>query len=314
MSDQRRVECCVCHIPLESPYKMLGGRAYCDHHYAVVNRPNPGFWRATVIEVIAMGLLAALVAFLADRFLGPLSGTALMVAGVLLAIIPSALWMGFFYRQDRLEPEPKTQILAVFMLAALLADVFGRRIVNDWFQVNRWASFDTTTSLLASILIIAVTAQLIIYIVMRLLVYDTPEFDERMDGIIYGTMAGLGVATVGNLYFVISNEGVALGPGIVQTVTTALAQASFGGLQGWFMAEAKFTRKPIWWVPGGFALATLFNGVFSWLIGEVSAVGLQVDPWRSLIFGIMVALATFLLLAFLMARTTEITLRQGTRS
>lgn len=313
MSDKRRVQCCVCHQPLDPPYQTLGGRAYCAQHYAQVNRPNPGFWRATIIEVIGMGLLAAVVAVLADRFVGPLSGPALLIAGILIAIIPSALWMFFFYRQDRLEPEPKTQIAAVFLLAALLADVFGRRIVSDWFQVNRWASFDTTTSLLASILIIAVTAQLIIYVVLRLLVYDTPEFDERMDGIIYGTMAGLGVATVGNLYFVIANEGVALGPGIVQTVTTALAQASFGGLQGWFMSEAKFTTKPDWWVPTGFALATVLNGVFSWLIGEVSAVGLQVDPWRSLLFGIMVALATFLLLAFLMARSTEATLRQGTR-
>lgn len=312
-SDNRDIHCCVCHEPLTPPVKALGGRAYCERHYAAVNKPHTGFWRATVIQIASMAALAAVVALLAQTVLGPLSGPGLIVAGVLLAIVPSALWVAFFYQQDRLEPEPKSRIAAVFLLAALLTDVFFRRMVNEWFRPAEWASRDSLTSLLASILIIAVSAQLIIYVVIRLIVYDSEEFDERMDGIIYGTVAGLGVATVTNLYFVIANEGVALGPGVVQTVTTALAQASFGGLQGWFMAEAKFEHKPVWWVPAGFALATLANGVFSWLIGEVSATGLQVDPWRSLIFGVLVALFAFLVLAALMRRTTEVTLRRASR-
>ncbi|HMQ34638.1 MAG TPA: PrsW family glutamic-type intramembrane protease [Chloroflexaceae bacterium] len=313
MSENREIECCVCHEPLTPPFKTLGGRAYCDRHYAKVNRPHASFWRATAIQIASMALLAAVVALLAQNVVGPLSGPGLLVAGVLLAVIPSALWLAFFYQQDRLEPEPAGRVAAVFLLAALLADVFLRRVVSDWFRPAEWASRDTVTSLLASVLIIAATAQLIIYVAIRLLVYDSEEFDERMDGIIYGTVAGLGVATLTNLYFVIGNEGVALGPGVVQTVTTALAQASFGGLQGWFMAEAKFEHKPVWWVPAGFAAATLFNGVFSWLIGEVSATGLQVDPWRSLVFGMMVALFAFLLLAFLMRRNTEVTLRRAPR-
>ncbi len=313
MSENREIKCCVCHVPLAPPYRTLGGRAYCERHYAMVNKPHPGFWRATVIQIISMALLAVVVALLAQRVIGPLSGAPLLLAGVLLAIVPSALWLAFFYQQDRLEPEPKHQVAAVFLLAALLTDVFLRRVVNDWFRPAEWASRDTLTSLLASILIIAATSQLIIYVAIRLLVYDSEEFDERMDGIIYGTVAGLGVATLTNLYFVMANEGVALGPGVVQTVTTALAQASFGGLQGWFMAEAKFEHKPVWWVPAGFAAITLFNGLFSWLIGEVSAAGLQVDPWRSLIFGVMVALFAFLLLAFLMRRNTEVTLRRAPR-
>ena len=304
------ITCCVCNQPLSVPYKTLGGRAYCDRHYALVNKAHTGFWRAAVVQIAGMGVFSALVAVLANTVLGPLSGMGLLVAGVLLALIPSALWLVFFYQQDRLEPEPKQQIAAVFILAALLADVLLRRVTTEWFQVNVWASANTLTSLLASILIVAATAQLIIYLAVRLVVYDSAEFDERMDGIIYGTVAGLGVATVSNLSFVLANDGVALGPGVVQTVTTALALASFGGLQGWFMAEAKFAHRPAWWVPTGFALATLANGVFSWLIGEVSAAGLQVDPWRSLALGMAVALGAFFLLAFLMGRSTEVTLRR----
>jgi RsiW-degrading membrane proteinase PrsW (M82 family) len=228
-------------------------------------------------------------------------------------VVPSAIWLVFFYRQDRLEPEPKHQVAAVFLLALVLADVLGRRLIEDWFHVRLWASANSATSLAASILIVGVTWQAIAYAAVRLLVYTTPEFDERMDGIVYGTVAGLGVATLLNLRYVLDNGGVALGPGVINVVTTALAQASFGGLMGYFMAEAKFTHRPAWWVPLGFALAAALNGLFSWLIGEVSASGLGVDYWRSLAFGLVVALVAFFTLVALMRRSIEVTLRQTRR-
>jgi len=308
--DPATIECCICHERLSPPYQTLGGRAYCARHYAAVNRPRTGFWRATALQIGGMAVLAAIVAYAANQ-IGPLSGPALLVASVLLAVIPSLLWVVFFYQQDRLEPEPKQRVAAVFLLAALLTDVVARRLIYDWFRVSEWAPRTTLSSLLASILIIGATYQAIVYVAVRVLVYDTAEFDERMDGIIYGTMAGLGIAMVSNLYFVLANEGVALGPGVIATVTTAFAAASFGGLQGWFMAEARFEHKPVWWLPLGYALSTVLNGVFSWLISEVSAAGLQVAPWRSLLMGLSVALGAFLTLAALMRRSTAVTLRRA---
>ena len=137
---------------------------------------------------------------------------------------------------------------------------------------------------------------------MRIVVFATEEFDERMDGIVYGTIAGLGVATLLNLSHIIDNQGVALGPGVVYTVTTALAQASFGGVMGYFMAQAKFEHKPIWWIPLGVSIAAVLNGTFTWIIDEVSAAGLTVEPWRSLVAGILIAIGVFLVLVELMRR------------
>ncbi|MEI7646318.1 MAG: PrsW family glutamic-type intramembrane protease [Chloroflexales bacterium] len=313
MRDDRQFTCCICDEPLRPPHHILGQRAYCDRHFAKVNTSRAGFWQAGLIQIVSMGLLSALVAYLAS-LIGPLDGPALLVAGVVLAVVPSAIWLVFFYRQDRLEPEPKGRVAAVFFLALILTDVLGRRVTDDWLQVRLWASASSGTSLAASILISGITWQAIAYAAVRLLVYATPEFDERMDGIVYGTVAGLGVATLLNLRYVLDNGGVALGPGVINVVTAALAQASFGGLMGYFMAEAKFTRRPPWWVPAGFTLAAVLNGMFSWLIGEVSATGLSVAYWRSLILGVAVALAAFFTLVALMRRSIEVTLRQTGRS
>ncbi len=305
------VRCCICDKPLEPPYHILGHRAYCDEHFANVNKPHPGFWRASIIQIVGMGIFTAVLAWL-GRYFTTMDQTTLVLVGLFLAIVPTALWLVFFYRQDRLEPEPKSKLSLTFALAFLLTDVFGRRLINDWFRVSDWAPTGLWTSLLASILIIGFTYQVITYIAVRAIVYRTEEFDERMDGIVYGTVAGLGVATLLNFRYILDNQGVAIQPGVIHVVTTALAQASFAGLMGYFMAEAKFTHRPVWYVPVGFALAAVFNGFFSWLIREVSATGLSVDPYRSLALGLVVALIAFFALVALMRRSTEVTLRRAT--
>jgi RsiW-degrading membrane proteinase PrsW (M82 family) len=302
--------CCICGTPLEEPYKVLGNRAYCDYHYATINKSNTGFWRSAIIQLVLVGVVSAAIALLAN-LLPPLSGTPLLLLGLVIALIPTILWLGFFYQQDRLEPEPKAKIAQVFLLAFVLADFLGMRVIYDWFRLPDWAVFDTFTSLLTSILVIGFIYQAITYMAVRMVVYNTDEFDERMDGIVYGTIAGLGIATLLNIRYIFDNGGVALGPGVIRVTTTTLALASFSGLFGYFLAEAKFEHKPVWWIPLGFATASILHGLFSWLINEVSASGLTVNPWRSLILGLIVTLAVFALLLVVMRRSTEATLRQA---
>jgi RsiW-degrading membrane proteinase PrsW (M82 family) len=308
----KSVTCCVCDEPVSPPYNIIGQRAYCDRHFALVNKPHAGFWRAGVIQIVSMGLLSGIVAAMAGQ-VSELDHNWLMVVGLLLATVPSALWLAFFWRQDRLEPEPKTQIAAVFLVALVLTDVIALRAIRDWFQLSTWATGNSVVSLLASVLILGFLLQAVAYVAVRVTVYATPEFDERMDGIVYGTVAGLGIATLLNLHYIIDNQGVSLAPGVIHVVTTALAQASFSGVMGYFMAEAKFEHKPGWWIPLGVGLAAVLNGLFSWLMSEVSSVGLTVEPWRSLVLGLVVALATFSVLVALMRRVTQETLAESPR-
>src|SRR5262245_2440360 len=110
--------CCICGEPVAPPYHIVGGRVYCARHYAAINKPHAGFLRAGLAQIVGVGAASAIVAALAG-YLGAPGGAALIAIGVVLAIVPSAAWLYFFYRQDRLEPEPKTRIAAVFLLALL---------------------------------------------------------------------------------------------------------------------------------------------------------------------------------------------------
>jgi hypothetical protein len=148
------------------------------------------------------------------------------------------------------------------------------------------------------------------YAAVRSSIYHSPEFDERVDGVLYGTAAGLGYATVLNVSMIVNSGGIApeqLGSGIIRIVIVALVQASLGGFTGYFIARDKFDAPPIWWMPAGLMLAAVMNGLFSWLTGEVTTSPLTLGtdgasggytPWPALV---MAAILSGVLLALTFA-------------
>jgi RsiW-degrading membrane proteinase PrsW (M82 family) len=286
----------------------LGGRLYCPDHYTKVTQERQGVWASGVVEIGGVVVFSTLVALLAWLIKPNLSGTPLVLTGIVLAIIPAVIWMVFFYRQDRLEPEPKQYVAGVFILGMLLCNAIAIPLINQLFQVNRWLSTNTLTHIVGAILVIGITQEFLKYAAVRYSVYMTPEFDERVDGVVDGTAAGLGFATMLNIQYVIANGGVDLYMGVTRIAVTALAQASFSGITGYFLGRAKFEVEPVWWQSLGVVLAAVLNGLFTWARGEITQIGLDVNPWWGLLLATAVALVTFAVLWYLMRRANRITL------
>lgn len=301
--------CCVCH---ERPAtRTLGGRPYCDEHYEHATRDNRGFVRSGLINLGLIVVFTLVVSGFTALVPVNLSDATLLVVGLVLAVVPALLWLGFFYQQDRLEPEPHQYVMGVFVLALLVADVFGERLVNGFFQAREWLSLDSTSALVGYILVVGFTLEAIKYAVVRFTVYPTLEFDERMDGIVYGTAAGLGVATMLNLNFILDSGGAALSSGVIYIVVNALAHGAFGGVVGYFLGEAKFISEPVWWMPLGVTLAAVLDGLFSYFLAEVNQAGITVSPWRGLLFALVVAVVTFGALLYLIRRAIAQTLKSS---
>ncbi len=308
--------CCVCHQPVGPDAPRLGNRTYCELHFAKVTQDRSSIWRSGLWQIVAQIGFVLLVVLLAALFKPSLSGWALGIVSLTLALVPAVLWLFFFYQQDRLEPEPKGYVLAVFVLGALLAQAVGIPLLNDLFQVRRWLPLTTWSNILGSVLVIGFVQEFLKYAAVRYSVYPSKEFDERVDGVVYGTAAGLGYATMLNIHYVISNGGVNLQAGVIRIVVTALAQASFSGLSGYFLGRAKFEDEPVWWLPSGVALAALLNGLFTFARGELTTTGLSLsgggfNPWPGLILATIVAGGTFGLVFFLIRRANRLTLAAG---
>jgi RsiW-degrading membrane proteinase PrsW (M82 family) len=194
-----------------------------------------------------------------------------------------------------------------FVLGMLVATAIGIPVVDQVFDVGSWLFASPLVHLAGGILVIGIVQEALKYLTVRLSVYNSREFDERTDGIIYGTAVGLGFATALNVAFVVESGGVDLGTGAIRIVLTSLAHASFGGVIGYFLGRQKFEPRPIWWMPAGVALAAILNGVFFFLRSTVGRGTIEgpldaVAPWIGLILAALLAAAVTAVLSTLIRR------------
>lgn len=296
-----------CRVCDEPATRTIGEYAFCERHYERANHERKGGWQADVASIVLL-VGFVVVVFAIDQLLQPrFSGTALTLIGLVLAIVPAAIWLGFFYRRDRFEPEPRTMVVGEFVLGLLVATAIGIPIVDQVFDVGSWLFASPLVHLAGSILIVGIVQEGLKYLTVRLSVYDSREFDERTDGIIYGTAVGLGFATALNVAFVVESGGVDLGTGTIRIVLTSLAHASFGGVIGYFLGRQKLEPRPIWWMPAGVALAAALNGIFFFLRSTVGRGTIEgpfdaIAPWIGLVMAAIMAAAVTAALSTLIRR------------
>jgi protease PrsW len=285
-----------------------------------ISRNRKSLWSTSLIAIAGL-LVYVVIAELITAVLKPsISPDWLVPLGVVLALIPAVLWLAFFYAQDRLEPEPRTYVIAVAILGALLAAAVGQPLINDFFRVPAWIGHDNVTEILGSILIVGFVQAFLIYAAVRFSIYYSSEFDQRIDGVIYGTAAGIGYATFINIAAIAHSGGINptdLSAGVIRLVVTALAQGSLGGLIGYFIARTKFDNEPVWWMPLGITLAAAIYGLYSWVSGEITRSRLTVaatgatagyTPWPALILTAALAVVLFAIIFALMRRANALTL------
>ena len=247
--------------------------------YAKAGRKRGGIWKSALFALVGLIVFVAIV-LAVDALMKPqLGGFMLLAVGIVLAIVPAMLWMVFFYLQDRLEPEPVGHVAQIFVIGLALAGAIGIPLTDQVFRAQDWLFGDTVSTIVGAVFVRGAIEAFILYATVRYFIFNSPEFDERSDGVVYGTAAGLGYATALNLQFILSNGGAALGAGELYVAEVALAYAAFGGLLGYFLGRAKMQQDPIWWLPLGLVLTALLNGLFIVLLGQLEtgtlAVGAQ---------------------------------------
>ncbi|MBK7877455.1 MAG: PrsW family intramembrane metalloprotease [Planctomycetes bacterium] len=177
-----------------------------------------------------------------------------------LGLAPGLAWMVHVARKDDWEREPWRILLAVFALGALSAFLIA-------FQRPRieafWPAFDGEGARwVDAFLVTALSEELAKLAAVALGALWPAEWDEPMDGLVYGAAAGFGFAGIENAYF-LAAEGLEFGV-VARVFTAMLAHACFTGSGAFLLGLARLAggRRAAWLALLGVCAAVVPHGVY----------------------------------------------------
>jgi RsiW-degrading membrane proteinase PrsW (M82 family) len=138
------------------------------------------------------------------------------VAMVAAAIAPALLSLWLVVAADS-RPEPARVVLIALLLGVLSAMVAV--VVELWLQRHLPVARGTLLAVVEkAVLLAAIPEEVLKVSLIAALVLRSRDFDEPMDGVVYGTAVGLGFAMLENLFYVAAGpnwQGVAVLRGVL---------------------------------------------------------------------------------------------------
>ena len=166
------------------------------------------------------------------------------MALLLATILPSILIILFFVYSDKFK-EPRGEIIKVFIYGILITipAYFLNTYISDFFYNNTRVS----EGLISSFLTAAPVEEGLKLSVLYYFVYKLKDFNEPIDGIVYGVTVSLGFATLENLYYVYLLadyfETTSMALAVIRSFSAVPAHAVFGVFMGYFFMKYAFIKK-----------------------------------------------------------------------
>jgi RsiW-degrading membrane proteinase PrsW (M82 family) len=232
----------------------------------------------------------------------------LLLIYILFGILPSLTWLSFYLREDA-HPEPKRMILKVFLLGAMITvPVFFIQIalsewLSSWASLPLFASFPVLIDIIRWFIVIALTEEVLKYLVVRVSVFKNKELDEPLDIMLYMVITALGFAAVENVLYLLSPMGNFSFASIIEAtafitflrfIGATFLHTLCSAVLGYFLAMSFFhVKERTVLMITGLLVAVLLHGLYDFSI-------ITLDQPMNILFpvAIIVVLAIFVLHAF----------------
>jgi RsiW-degrading membrane proteinase PrsW (M82 family) len=157
----------------------------------------------------------------------------------IVAAAPSLVLLTYFYLRDRYEREPLGHLVVAYLLGmfAMLAAQSMVGLITDGVSAE-WLHLGGEPARIFDAFVLAgVVEEFAKWAMLMTAVYTWREFDETLDGLLYGVTVSLGFATLENLLF-LSHRGLDIA--WKRAIFAVPAHALFGGCMGFYVGRAKF--------------------------------------------------------------------------
>lgn len=157
----------------------------------------------------------------------------------IIALLP-ALWLARgIYRKDGVEKEPVGLLIRCFLLGMLMAlpaillELAGDAVLSTLIP----GEIGIVHIILYFFLVVGPSEEGVKHFAMKRLTWNSPYFDWRFDGVVYGVTTALGFAAIENIMYV---TGYGLGNALVRAVTAVPGHAIFGMYMGHYYGMSKY--------------------------------------------------------------------------
>jgi len=224
----------------------------------------------------------------------------MIVLNLIFGFLPSLVWLSFYLRED-VKPEPKKLILLVFFLG------FISTLPAFFFQFL-FLKFLLSTSIssyffdfLKYFFIVAFIEEFFKFFVVATFIFGHPEFEEKVDAMIYMIVSGLGFAAAENILVslnLVSFKEI-LGVSILRFLSATFLHALSSAIFGYFVALYYFRGKKWLRLSLGFLLATFLHGLYNFSIIKIE------KEWQ-IVFPFFLLILSAIIVSFLFQRLKKI--------
>lgn len=165
---------------------------------------------------------------------------------LLAALVPPFFLLWTIYKMDKIEREPLSLIVKLFLFGALMCfpagiiESFGDSIIQVFLrQGSLFYHF------VDAFLIVALAEEGVKYFILKKLTWNHPAFDYHFDGVVYAATASLGFAALENILYVFGagtlSDGLSLAAS--RGLLSIPGHCIFGIFMGIYYSQAKHADR-----------------------------------------------------------------------
>ncbi len=260
--------------------------------------PSQGTADVTYAVLLAIMLLAVLGLYYMGLSMQIRVGNlgAMFLTAMVLAAIPIAAYMAWIYLSDRFEPEPPKLVFLAFAGGAVLSIIPAEINTAVGLQFGQVAAVVISAPIFEEIF----KSLIVVWLAFRS--RFSSEFNNHMDGFVYGAAAGLGFAFMENILYIIRggllqmSYGATIDIFVIRSLS-AIMHAFTTGIIGWWIGYLKvhgIRGSPAMLAPA-YLVAMAVHGVWN---GMSVLFGLMKAPTA----GIIVNTFMFIVMAYLIRK------------
>lgn len=160
------------------------------------------------------------------------------MAVLLASLAPVFIILFYIYFRDKYEKEPLSMLIKALLLGIVIVIpvIFVERILMNLMP----QSSKVAEAAYHAFVVAGSTEELFKFLALYLLVWKSPNFNEKFDGIVYAVFVSLGFAGVENVLYVMDGG---MQTALTRALTAVPAHAIFGITMGYYLGIAHMYRE-----------------------------------------------------------------------